>query len=206
MQSVASAKIDGGDHERSAIFLDRDGVVIEDIHLLTNPQDLRVLPGVPDALKRLKNAGFTLIVVSNQTVVARGLASEQDVQQMNAIMGNALIQSGGPRFDGIYVCPHHPNATVPAYRVACDCRKPRPGLLIRAALEHNLDLSASIMIGDRITDILAGARAGCRTILVQSGKHLEPPIETVEPIDESVVPDYVCADLQAAAAWILNRV
>jgi D,D-heptose 1,7-bisphosphate phosphatase len=190
--------------KNAAIFLDRDGVLIEDKHLLTSTQDICLLPGVPQALNILKNEGFALILISNQPVVARGMATEQEVQQVNRALEDLLIQAGGPRFDGMYICPHHPNATVLAYRMACECRKPRPGLLIRAALEQNLNLSTSIMIGDRITDILAGVRAGCRTISVHSGKHLEPPIETVEPIDQSVSPDYVCADLQAAAVWILN--
>jgi len=187
-----------------AVFLDRDGVLIKDIHLLTNPEDIRVLEGVPQALRSLKQAGFKLIVVSNQTVVARGLLTEQEVYAINAEMERLLKQAGGPHLDGFYFCPHHPNATLPAYRIACECRKPRPGLLLRAAGEHNLDLSASFMVGDRITDIIAGARAGCRTVLVQTGKHVEPPIETVEPLDELVQSDHVCADLKAAAEWILQ--
>ena len=187
----------------AGIFLDRDGVLIEDVHLLTNPGDIQILEGVPQALRRLKEAGFQLIVISNQTVVARGLVTEQEVHAIHAEMKRLLEQAGGPRLDGFYFCPHHPNATLPAYRIACECRKPRPGLLLRAAREHNLDLSASFVIGDRITDIIGGARAGCRTVLVQTGKHQEPPIETVEPLDESVQPDHVCADLKAAAEWIL---
>jgi len=187
----------------AAIFLDRDGVLIEDVHLLTNPRDIRVLEGVPQALRSLKEAGFQLIVISNQTVVARGLITEQEVCTINAEMEHPLEQAGGPRLDGFYFCPHHPNATLPAYRIACECRKPRPGLLLRAAREHNLDLSACFLVGDRITDIIAGARAGCRTVLVQTGKHQEPPIETVEPLDESVQPDYTCANLSEAARWIL---
>lgn len=187
-----------------AIFLDRDGVLIEDVHLLTDPGDIRVLEGVPQALRSLKEAGFQLIVVSNQTVVARGLVTEQEVCAINAEMEHLLEQAGGPRLDGFYFCPHHPNATLPAYRIACKCRKPRPGLLLRAAREHNLNLGASFVIGDRITDIIAGARAGCRTVLAQTGKHQEPPIETVEPLDESVQPDHICADLKAAAEWILR--
>ena len=186
-----------------AIFLDRDGVLIEDVHLLANPGDIRVLEGVPQALRTLKEAGFKLIVVSNQTVVARGLVTEQEVYAINAEMEHLLEQAGGPHLDGFYFCPHHPNATLPAYRIACECRKPRPGLLLRAAREHNLNLGASFTVGDRITDIIAGARAGCRTVLVQTGKQQAPPIETVEPLDRSVQPDYTCANLSEAAKWIL---
>jgi D-glycero-D-manno-heptose 1,7-bisphosphate phosphatase len=143
-------------------------------------------------------------VISNQTVVARGLVTEQEVCVINAEMERLLEQAGGPHLDGFYFCPHHPNATLPAYRIACQCRKPRPGLLLQAAHEHNLDLSASFAVGDRITDIIAGARAGCRTVLVQTGAHLAPPIETNEPLDPSTQPDYTCADLAEAARWILE--
>jgi len=187
-----------------AVFLDRDGVIIEDVRLLTGPVQIRILGGVPQALRSLKEAGFNLIVISNQTVVARGLVTEQEVCAINAKMECLLEQAGGPHLDGFYFCPHHPNATLPAYRIACECRKPRPGLLLRAAREHNLNLGASFVVGDRITDIIAGSRAGCQTVLVQTGRHQEPPIETVEPLDESVQPDHVCADLKAAAEWILG--
>jgi D-glycero-D-manno-heptose 1,7-bisphosphate phosphatase len=187
-----------------AVFLDRDGVLIEDVHLLTDLADIRILEGVAQALRSLKESGFQLIVISNQTVVARGLVTEQEVHAINAKMERLLEQAGGPHLDGFYFCPHHPNATLPAYRTACECRKPRPGLLLRAARERDLNLGASFAVGDRITDIIAGARAGCRTVLVQTGKHLAPPIETVEPLDESVQPDHVCADLRAAAKWILG--
>lgn len=188
----------------AAIFLDRDGVLIEDVHLLTNPSDIRVLEDVPKALRSLKDSGFHLIVISNQTVVARGLLTEQEVYAIHAKVECLLEQAGAPRLDGFYFCPHHPNATLPAYRVACECRKPRPGLLLRAAQELSLNLHTSFMIGDRITDIIAGAGAGCRTVLVETGKHQSPPIEMVEPLDESVRPDYVCSDLNMAATWILE--
>jgi D-glycero-D-manno-heptose 1,7-bisphosphate phosphatase len=188
----------------AAIFLDRDGVLIEDVDLLTHPDEIRILEGVPQALRGLKEAGFRLIVISNQTVVARGLVTEQEVCAINAEMARLLEQAGGSRLDGFYFCPHHPNATLPAYRIACECRKPRPGLLLRAAREHNLNLRASFAVGDRITDIIAGARAGCRTVLVQTGKHQAPPIEMVEPLDRSIQPDYTCANLSEAARWILE--
>jgi D-glycero-D-manno-heptose 1,7-bisphosphate phosphatase len=89
--------------------------------------------------------------------------------------------------------------------VDCDCRKPKPGLLLKAARELNLDLRASFLVGDRITDIIAGAKAGCRTVQVQTGKHLEKPIETSEPLDTTIQPDHVCADLPAAVEWILKQ-
>jgi D-glycero-D-manno-heptose 1,7-bisphosphate phosphatase len=188
-----------------AVFLDRDGVLIEDVDLLISPEQVRIFPGVPAALTLLRAAGFKLIVVSNQTVVARGLASEKQVQDINDFIAAKLQETGAPAIDAWLFCPHHPNATLPQFRINCDCRKPKPGMLFQAKAKHDLDLSQSFMIGDRITDITAGARAGCRTILVQTGKHLEPPIETSDPLDHSVVPDYSCADLDAAAKWILRQ-
>ncbi|MEW6303816.1 MAG: HAD family hydrolase [Verrucomicrobiota bacterium] len=186
-----------------AVFLDRDGVLVEDVHLLTHAGQLRVLPGVPAALARLKQAGFQLIVASNQTVVARGMATEDDVRAVNEQLNALLANAGGARIDAFYVSPFHPNANLPAYRRDSDCRKPRPGLLLRAAVERQLDLRASFMIGDRISDVIAGHRAGCRTVLVQTGKHDAPPIESGEAIDTTVQPDHVCAGLPEAADWIL---
>ena len=187
-----------------AVFLDRDGVLIEDVDLLTRADQLRLLPGVPEALRALIDAGFRLIVVSNQPVVSRGLVSEEDVERIHAELQQRLLAAGSPAMEKFYFCPHHPNATLPHYRVVCDCRKPRPGLFLQAARELEVDLRSSFAIGDRITDIIAGARAGCRTLLVQTGKHLEHPIETNEPLVATLQPDHTCADLAAAAEWILK--
>lgn len=187
-----------------AVFLDRDGVLVEDIDLLTRASDLRVLRGVPPALGRLRQAGFRLIVVSNQTVVARGLATEAEVREVNAALDQLLRNAGAPPLDGIYFCPHHPRATLPAYRMTCDCRKPRPGLILQAAREHGIDPASSFLVGDRLTDIAAGAHAGCRTVLVETGRHTQPPIETAEPLEPGLRPDFVCPDLGAAADWILQ--
>jgi D-glycero-D-manno-heptose 1,7-bisphosphate phosphatase len=190
---------------KAAVFLDRDGVLLEDTHLATSVGQIRMLEGVPLALQQLHEAGFRLIVVSNQTVVARGLATEREVEMMNERMDQLIRQSGGPPIDGFYFCPHHPKATLSAYRMNCDCRKPQTGMWLRAAREHDLDLKRSFTVGDRITDIIAGAKAGGRTVLVQSGQHLAPVIETAEPIDLSIKPDHVCAGLMEAAAWILGE-
>jgi len=190
---------------RRAVFLDRDGVLVEDVDLLVRPEQLRVLPGVPAALAALAGARFALVVVSNQTVVARGLASEQEVAAVNDELARRLVAAGAPPLDGAFVCPHHPNATVAAYRLDCECRKPRPGLLVRAADELGLDLAASYLVGDRPSDVAAGALAGCTTVLVRSGRHEEPPIESTLALDAPPVPDHACDDLPAAARWILAR-
>ncbi len=188
----------------SAVFLDRDGVLVEDRNLLVRAEDLRVLAGVGDALGRLKAAGFRLIVISNQAVVARGMITEAGVVEIHRELSRLLELAGAPALDGLYFCPHHPQATLPEYRVECDCRKPRHGSLLRAAREHNLDLAASFMVGDRITDVICGHRAGCRTVLLQSPANAALPIVTLEAIDASIRPDYICPDLKTAADWILT--
>lgn len=164
---------------------------------------IRIAPGASGALERLERAGFQLVVVTNQTVIARGLAGEDRVAEIHGLLTSRLAAEGA-HLAGVYVCPHHPSADVPEYRIACECRKPRPGLILRAADELGLDVRRSFMVGDRVTDIAAGASAGCRTVLVRTGAHLEPPIELVEPLDPGVSADHECDDLQAAADWILE--
>ena len=192
-----------GRHFSRAVFLDRDGVLVEDVGLMTRPGQIRLLPGVAGALALLKGAGFKLLVVSNQAVVARGLADEAEVRALQAEVEARLVLEGAPALDGFYFCPHHPNATLERYRMDCSCRKPRPGLLLQAAGEHGIDLAGSFMIGDRATDLVAGADAGCRTILVRTGQHDAPAIETSEPI-RAIAPDFTCEGLPGAAAWLLG--
>jgi D-glycero-D-manno-heptose 1,7-bisphosphate phosphatase len=202
MVEAGEAPRSTGEAGRPAVFLDRDGVIVEDVHLLTATDQLRILDGVPAALAELAAAGFRLIVVSNQPVVARGLVSEQEVAAIQRELGRRLRAASGISLDGDYFCPHHPRADVPEYRLDCDCRKPRPGMLLRAAADHDLDLSRSFMVGDRITDISAGHSAGCRTVLVETGRHDDPPIETADRPDPTLRPDHSCPDLAAAAEWI----
>lgn len=189
---------------RTAVFLDRDGVLIEDNGILTDATQIRLLEGVTPSLWRFREAGFLLIVVTNQSVVARGLLTEADLDAIHAELQRVLQASGGPALDAIYFCPHHPEATLPDYRVTCDCRKPRPGLLLRAAKDLGIDLGASFMLGDRMTDVAAGSRAGCRTVLVESPQSRMPPIVTAEPLDGPWTPDYTCAGMPEATDWILR--
>jgi len=185
------------------VFLDRDGVIVKDVNLLTNIKQINIPKDVPEVLSLLKESGFKLIVVSNQAVVARGLISEKDVENINSEIELQIVKSDGPKFDAVYFCPHHPNATLPEYRTNCDCRKPRAGMLTQAAKEHNIDFTKSFMIGDRITDIVAGKNAGCKTILLETGMHSEKTIVTVDKIDENIQPDFKCQNLLTAAEWIL---
>ncbi|GLH73176.1 D,D-heptose 1,7-bisphosphate phosphatase [Geothrix limicola] len=190
---------------RRAVFLDRDGVLVEDRGLLVDAEDIRIYEGVPEALARLHRAGFALVVVSNQAVVARGLLSEAGMRRLQETLEARLQAQGAPAFDGFYYCPHHPSATLPEYRVDCGCRKPRPGMLLKAAEDLGLDLASSYMVGDRPTDLQAGHRAGCLGIWVQSGRHADRPIETAEALDPGIVPAFVCASLTEAATWILEE-
>ncbi len=188
---------------RPAVFLDRDGVLIEDVDLLTDSAQLNVLPSVADTLVTLKRQGFMLVVVTNQPVVARGLVTERGVRDLHIELALRLGKSGA-RVDAWYFCPHHPHADVAEYRKTCDCRKPQPGMLKRAAIEHAIALEDSFMIGDRTTDIQAGAAAGCTTIHVETGKHRAVPIVGADAVAPAT-PDHVCADLAEAGKWILQR-
>lgn len=191
-------------HMSQAVFLDRDGVIVEDVGPIFNASNVRLVSEAISALTCLANGNLRLIVVSNQTAVSRGLLREHDVITINRFIETQIINSGGPPFNGFYFCPHHPNATLKEYRVACDCRKPKPGLILRAAAEHRIDLSRSFMVGDRVSDIVAGKAAGCRTVLVQTGAHLAPPIESDLPFDITTQADHTCRHLSEAADWILE--
>jgi len=128
---------------RRAIFLDRDGVIIRDIDLLTRPDQVELLDHAAQAISTLNQADYKVIVVSNQTVIARGLASEAQVNEVNEWLRVLLLEQAGAKIDAFYICPHHPNATLPAYRIDCDCRKPFPGLLFKAAKDFDLELEHS---------------------------------------------------------------
>ena len=155
--------------------------------------------------RRLRLAGYILVVVSNQPIVARGLSSPAEVELVHARIQELLAQEGGAEIDRFYFCPHHPNATVAEYRQDCQCRKPRIGMLVQAARELRLDLAGSVMVGDRPSDIASGRRAGCRTVQIESGRHLEAPIESPDDYAAEVTPDHRSVDLAAAADWILGE-
>jgi len=150
---------------RRAVFLDRDGTLIKNRHFSFRPSDVEFMDGVEEGLRLLHGADYSLIVVTNQSGVARGLFPESAVQEIHARMEELLSREGIP-LSGFYYCPHHPDGTVPEYSLVCDCRKPRPGLILRASVEKEIDTSRSWLIGDIMDDILAGRRAGCRTVLV----------------------------------------
>lgn len=153
---------------KPAVFLDRDGVVIEDSHYLGDATRLRLIPGSAEAIAALNRAGWVVVVVTNQSGVARGLFSLDSIGLVhNAI--SAMLADHGAYIGAYQFCPHHPEAEIAEFRQDCDCRKPKPGMLHRAARELNLDLAPSWMIGDRVSDLEAGAAAGCQTVLVRTG-------------------------------------
>ena len=144
---------------RRAAFLDRDGVLNEDHGYVYRSEDFHWLPGAVAALQRLQQAGFALVVVTNQSGIARGLYTPDDLDRLHEHM-RADLKQHGVTLTGVYACPHLPESVMPQYRLACDCRKPQPGMLLRAAREHGLDLPASCLFGDKASDIEAGCRAG----------------------------------------------
>ena len=152
-----------------AVFLDRDGVLVEDVHYLTSPHQLKLLPGVTDALSSLKSR-FFIIVVTNQSAIARGLMSESDLLTIHVELNN-LLASEGCTVDALYYCPHLPSAVVSDYRSDCNCRKPRPGMLLNAANDWKIDLNRSFMVGDRVTDSEAAIAAGVSPVLIGNDKN-----------------------------------
>jgi D-glycero-D-manno-heptose 1,7-bisphosphate phosphatase len=189
---------------RRAVFLDRDGVLVRDQGPLTHASQIELLAGVAAALTALKRADFELIVVSNQTAVARGLLDAAGVIALQGEIERAIFAQGGPRLDGFYFCPHHPRASLPELRCDCECRKPAPGLLRQAAAERGIELERSFMVGDRPSDIVAGYRAGCSTILLRSGAHTAAPIE-VSGGFELRRPDREADSLTEAADYVTSR-
>jgi len=157
---------------RRAVFLDKDGTIIKNIPYNANTALIDLAPGVPTGLRLLHEAGYALVVVSNQSGVARGFFTEADMTAVGNHLAR-LFEQAGACLTGYYYCPHLPEGTVEEFAIACQCRKPEPGLFLRAAREHGLDCTRSWLIGDILADVEAGRRAGCRTILLDSGNEDE---------------------------------
>ncbi len=150
------------------IFLDRDGTLNEEVHYLYRPKDLRILPGVAEAIRLWKGQGFKIVVVTNQAGVARGYYQEEDVKALHLYM-NELLCPQGAEIDHFFYCPHHPQHGIGAYKTECRCRKPEPGLLAMAEQYYDIDKSRSWMIGDKLIDVQAGVNYGVKTVLVATG-------------------------------------
>jgi D-glycero-D-manno-heptose 1,7-bisphosphate phosphatase len=142
-----------------ALFLDRDGVINEDFGFVHRTGEFELVSGVTDLIKAANQSGFRVIVVTNQSGIGRGIFTEEDFHRLTAHM-RAVIEEAGGHIDAVYFCPHHPTDAIGAYRQACDCRKPAPGMVLQAAREHDLDLRQSLLVGDSARDIEAGQAAG----------------------------------------------
>jgi D-glycero-D-manno-heptose 1,7-bisphosphate phosphatase len=191
-----------------AVFLDRDGVVNDMVYdeeegRVTSPvsaRQLRVFPFVGPSVKRLKREGFMVIIISNQPGVAKRQFAKGELDRMNRKV-RASLKSAGTRLDAEYYCLHHPEALIRKYRVVCACRKPKPGLLLQAAKEHNVDLTRSYFVGDAIVDVEAGKRAGCKTILVG---HLNTFL-TEMIRRKGIQPDYVVPSLKEVPDLLMEE-
>jgi len=167
--------------KRSALFLDRDGTLIEDRHFLDRPEGVKLLPNAVKGLKAWIAAGYVPVIVTNQSGIARGLFTMKRLGEIHRRL-RSLLKKQGVAVKGIYVCPHLPEGKVRRYAKRCDCRKPKAGLLKRAARELKLDLAASVTIGDSLRDVEAGRAAGTRTILLgRDAKNLLDAIRRVSP-------------------------
>ena len=184
-----------------AVFLDRDGVITKEPPYYAHKIDqLELISKSAEAIRLLNESGFKVIVVSNQAGVAREYYQEKDIKIYNNEMKRQLEEKGA-HIDAIYYCPHHPGATIKEYRIDCDCRKPKPGMLKRAEKDLNLNLKLSFLIGDKMSDIEAGYRAGCKTILVLTGQGNDE-LKKISEMDTK--PNYISKDLHMAIQ-IINR-
>ena len=171
------------ENKKPTIFLDRDGVLTEESSYITSVDNLHIFPYVADCIRQIHEKGYYAIVITNQSAIARGLFTEENLKELNTF----LKEMAG--VDAIYYCPHHPNGDVDKYRRICKCRKPEIGLLEQACNDFDIDMNRSYMVGDRAGDILTGQKAGIKTVLLESG-YGSPRLE------QNVTPDYVFADLR----------
>ena len=185
-----------------AIFIDRDGTISEEVGYVNHLSRYRPFPFAAEAVRRINEAGWRAILVTNQSGVARGYFTEELMTQVHGQLAESLGREGA-RLDAIYYCPHHPTVGEPPYRLDCDCRKPKPGLLRRAAEDFGLDLRRSFVVGDRYTDVKMAQRVGASAVLVLTGygrgeyehQRRHWPAE----------PAHVAEDLLAAVEWILRK-
>lgn len=188
-----------------AVFLDRDGVINKQINKLTKPVQFKMIKGVPEAIKKINDNGFLAILITNQPDVSKGFLSFEALELIHEKMKKLLAKKGA-HLDSIYICPHHPekgfDGEIPELKIACSCRKPEPGMLLQAAQEHNIDLSKSYFIGDSKTDILAGQKAGVKTILVT--EHGQDYLNKKDDGFKEVNPDFVKKNLKQAIYFLFK--
>lgn len=187
--------------KKAAVFLDRDGTINEQMGYINHLSRFHLLPGVAEAIGLLNARSVPVFVVTNQSGLARGYFPESLLDEVHAAMVERL-HAGGARIDGLYVCPHHPEAKEERYRQDCPCRKPKPGLFLRAAAEHGIDLARSYVVGDRWSDLKAAAACGAKGVLVLTG-YGRGDYQFIGP-GQTIQPDFVAEDLRAAVDWIIE--
>jgi D-glycero-D-manno-heptose 1,7-bisphosphate phosphatase len=186
-----------------AVFLDRDGTINEEVGYLRDLDNLRLFPGAGGAIKRFHEAGFLVVLVTNQSGVARGYFPESLVHEAHERL-DQMLQKEGARIDAVYYCPHHPTAGNSRYTMVCDCRKPGTGLIERAARDLDINVKRSYVVGDKWSDVELGQRAGAHSILVQSGFAPDDPGNIRAPhVSE---PDFIAQTILEAADWIVRQV
>ncbi|RSZ59004.1 HAD family hydrolase [Massilia atriviolacea] len=181
-----------------AIFLDKDGTLVDDVPYNAEPRRITLCSGAGAALRLLARRDYRFFIVSNQDGIAHGLIGEDAMGRVERRLADLLFREQ-LSLDGFYYCPHHPDGKVAPYALSCTCRKPLPGMLQRAAREHGIDLAASWMVGDILHDVEAGNRAGCRTLLIDKGN------ETEWQLGPHRVPTRIAGDLYAAAVAIVRH-
>jgi histidinol-phosphate phosphatase family protein len=179
-----------------AVFLDKDGTLVEDVPMNVDPDRMRVRAGAAEALGRLRDAGYRFAVVSNQPGVALGAFPERALDAMAERL-RAMLGAAGVQLEGFHYCPHHPTGTVAEYRTECRCRKPAPGLVLSAAQALGASVEDSWMVGDILDDVEAGRRAGCRTVLLDTGG------ETEWNVTSARTPDFIATTFGQVADYIL---
>ena len=188
---------------RKAIFMDRDGVINKNVKNLSSPKDFVMFPDVPTAIKKINNAGYLVIIVTNQPNISKGFCTFKDLENIHNKM-KKLLYKYGAKVDEIYVCPHHPEkgfeGEITELKFDCKCRKPKPGLLLQAIKEQGINPKDSWMIGDSDSDIIAGKSAGCRTVFLTKGGGSGAKHE----INLKVKPDKKFKDLREAIEFILR--
>jgi len=177
-----------------AVFIDRDGTINVNSGYISNPDQFKMYPNVAKGIKLLYNEGFKIIIITNQSGIARGYFSKEKLEEIHDKMKKGLSEEN-VEIDAIYYCPHHPDEN-------CKCRKPKPGLLEQAIKDFDIDVNNSFFIGDRMLDVEAGKKVGCRTVLIPEDKELVQK----EMEKSNVKPDHVCNDFYTGAKWISEEV
>ena len=185
-----------GTKGKKCVFIDRDDTLIEDISYLAKPDGVRILDRAIEGIKLIKEHGFLLVIITNQSGIARGYFTEKDLAAIHKKM-RALLRKGGADYDDLFYCPHHVDGVVEPFNVDCDCRKPKPGMFEKARKKRDIDFSRSFFVGDMQSDIEAGRSIGCKTVLIEGPKNIGANLKKEA--------DYSAKNLLEAARWIIKE-